>query len=273
MIMDVYHTCRIVVILVSLSIVLSSAGLLLRRDLFTEGNMLSRELIQSYRPFYQRRYMKPAGMFFNGKLFVLLLFVRLLLGLVIIVYASLGHVSLCLLIAGLLCQLLFIIRHEVALMGADQLTTLVLLAMTIAHINTASTFFPAVSLSFLSLLMAIGYTTAGLCKLKKKWLNGEELEQIMSTDVLGNAMLYRFLRKHRWAGIALSVFVCFAELLLGIAFLLPPGTCIVILCLGVVLHLGIGLFMGLNTFLPAFAATYPAILYTCIHGISLPTGI
>jgi hypothetical protein len=84
----------------------------------------------------------------------------------------------------------------------------------------------------------------------------------MSTQTFGNERLYRFLANNPQMAILASAAVYGGEILVAFAPWVPSPVGLMLLGSGLVFHLLVALTMGLNTFLFAFAAAYPAALYT-----------
>ena len=145
--------------------------------------------------------------------------------------------------------------------GGDYMTIVVLSAVSIAALfpNT-----PGVLLGCLwytSLHVCASYLIAGLVKLKNRdWRSGEALSAfIRSTIFLPNPRLERasengFLMK--LASLALILFeLSFPLALLGAEFAAGYA------CLGIIFHLGAFYVFGLNRFVFAWAAGYPALIF------------
>jgi hypothetical protein len=77
----------------------------------------------------------------------------------------------------------------------------------------------------------------------------------------GAAPADAFLRRHPALLPWLSRSVVAAECLFPLALVTPLPVSLALLAGGLAFHLLAAVFMGLNTFLWSFAATYPAILY------------
>ncbi|WP_139235723.1 hypothetical protein [Mucilaginibacter polytrichastri] len=119
-----------------------------------------------------------------------------------------------------------------------------------------------IALAFITAQALLAYGTSGFLKLTKAgWLNGTYVLEILKTSTFGNRKILDYFSKRIMLRFAASFIVVFGDILLSISVLFPPKICLCILLIGLCLHLGIAFVMGLNTFVWAFCATYPAIFY------------
>lgn len=157
-------------------------------------------------------------------------------------------------------RVLFVMRQQLGLDGADQMLLIVLLASGFGALlgNT-----PAGSgaVDYAALQLLLSYLIAGGAKaISPIWRSGNAIVGITGTIGYGHRWLHQLVSRNpllaRLVCLSVIVFECAAVplLLLGI-----KGAWIVIIG-GVCFHLGIAVVMGLNVFLWAFAATYPALL-------------
>lgn len=167
----------------------------------------------------------------------------------------------------LAAKLLFHVRATPLLQASDQYSLTCLLIAVPAealHSSAACT----VALLFLAGMAALSYGTAGFLKLTRRgWFDGSYARYVLSTASFGAPSLHRLYTRYP----ALAAFsggtMVLGECLLSAAALLPPGICAALLGFGVLLHLGLARVLGLNTYVWAFAALYPATYFvsTRIH--------
>lgn len=118
-------------------------------------------------------------------------------------------------------------------------------------------------LSFAGLLwgggqLAIAYCASGLTKLALPvWRSGRAMADSMAAYHFGHRHAHAVAR-HRGAALALSWGLMLAETLFPLALLAPPELLLGVLALFALFHLGMAVIMGLNTYIWAFAAAYPA---------------
>ena len=152
-------------------------------------------------------------------------------------------------------------RTRVGQDGADQMALLVLLALSVAMLVPTH----RVQLAACAFIAAEGlasYAIAGFAKLSELgWRDGSHLAAIFSTEVYGAKPFGDLLKRHRTLAMTLSVGFIFWECSVVFAMLAPRPIVFAYLAVGLLFHSMNALVMGLNTFLFAFAATYPATLY------------
>ncbi|MCF3102277.1 hypothetical protein IPZ58_11850 [Streptomyces roseoverticillatus] len=148
--------------------------------------------------------------------------------------------------------------------GADQVLriTFCVLLLTALH-PTAATM--RLALWFLALQAGLAYFSSGIHKLTSPvWLDGTGLTGVLRTRRYGHWRLGAALAAHpslaRWASRGVSL----AETLFPLVLIAPPSWLPAFLGLGVLFHLGCAVVMGLNCFVWAFTALYPAIAYAVL---------
>ena len=153
---------------------------------------------------------------------------------------------------------LFHLRARPALDAANQYSLMLLLVAVPAEYLRSNAAY-TIALVFLAGMAALSYGTAGFLKLTRRgWFNGSYARYVVSTACFGDPALFRLYTLHpSLAQISGSVMVA-GECLLAFAALTPPPACALLLGFGLLLHIGIARVLGLNTYVWAFAALYPA---------------
>ncbi|WP_371627565.1 hypothetical protein OG245_36175 [Streptomyces sp. NBC_01116] len=148
--------------------------------------------------------------------------------------------------------------------GADQILLLVFTVLTVTalHPHTSTM---RLSLYFLAAQSALAYLTAGLYKAASPvWRDGTALAGILGTRCFGNPHLAALAARHpgptAWAARGIIIF----EILFPLVLLTPPSALFLVLSAGALFHLACATTMGLNVFLWAFTATYPALAHTAL---------
>jgi hypothetical protein len=161
-------------------------------------------------------------------------------------------------------QYLIMRRDLFSVEGADQMTLIVLLACGLGELSAGAGALAAVS--FLAATTALAYFVAAIYKAAARpWVTGEALVTIVATTAYGHPVLRGPLLRHRRLGTAASVAVLLWESAFAVSVVAPRVVLLAVLVMGVSFHLGCGVVMGLNRFLWAFTATYPAVIY--LHGL------
>jgi hypothetical protein len=160
-----------------------------------------------------------------------------------------------------LSTLLLMLRTPYGNDGADQIGLITFSAAALAHLRPTTKVIVAV-LWFVTLQSCLAYLTSGIAKLAgSRWRDGTGLVGILATKTYGMRVLADALRRHRGVALVASWIVILGETLFPAVLIAPPSMILGFMVWGVVFHLGSAAVMGLNTFLWAFPATYPAIWY------------
>jgi hypothetical protein len=163
-----------------------------------------------------------------------------------------------------LSTLLLSWRREWGNDGSDQMLAIVLAAMFVGFGPFADGFLEVAALAFLCAQTCLAYGVAGTAKLLSPvWRSGRALALILDTSAYGHPRIAAVLQRHAGVGRLLTWSVVVAELAFGVGLvlLLPSPWAWGLLFWGLAFHAATAVFMGLNTFLWAFAATYPAFIY------------
>lgn len=145
--------------------------------------------------------------------------------------------------------------------GAEQFGVLMLAATALATLPVPSKERVTLAVIFVAAELALAYLTSGVAKLiSPVWRSGAALPLILNTSGHGHPWAAAFFRRHAafaFAGAwAVIIFECvFPALALG-----PPWLVISTLAVGVSFHVSCAIFMGLNSFLWSFPASYPALI-------------
>lgn len=161
-------------------------------------------------------------------------------------------------VAAVLCLLLEMKRHYFSVDGSDEMTLLCLTATCLSGFGDSSRY---VAL-FLAAELALAYTTAGAYKAASPfWQKGNALLHITRTKAFGQKQVSKLLHRYpllsRYSELALVLW----ESGFLIALIAPRPVLWFILAAGVIFHLSCAGVMGLNTFLWAFAAGYPCVIF------------
>jgi len=145
--------------------------------------------------------------------------------------------------------------------GSDQMETIVLagLCATVWLLPGK----PArLGMAFIAAESALSYGASGVSKLfSRAWMSGEAAFQIFNTYTYGNLFAASALRKYPYLARPACWLIIAYECAFPLCLILPWRISLAILCLGVCFHVFNALVMGLNKFVWAFVATYPALFY------------
>jgi len=147
--------------------------------------------------------------------------------------------------------------------GSDYMTVHVGLAVTVAHaVNQAPTWVDG-ALGWIAIQTLLSYAVAGGIKLRSRaWRDGTALQGFLQCDRYATPALLRALIAHPGVARAASVAVIAFELSAPAVFCLPSRTA-ALAWLGAALgfHVVNAWALGLNRFVFAWLAAYPAVLY------------
>jgi len=146
--------------------------------------------------------------------------------------------------------------------GSDQMTTLLLVTSFVCAGPFATPVTMAAGLVFIAAQGCLSYLAAGVAKLlSPTWRTGRAVGMIFSTGSYGEPRLAEMLDRFPWLSRVGSWSAMGMETLFPLCLVLPDPWRWIFLAWGASFHLQCAVVMGLNTFLWAFVATYPAILY------------
>jgi hypothetical protein len=259
---DVHLVLRATEVLAATGAVVTTAELFALRSALRDDGLLSWRAHRLYHPRLARSLERlRVGTLLSYPAVLVLLGIRLLAALSLIIAAVSGRFvgpPLYLLTA---LGLVFTLRNSSGNDGSDQMTLIVLVALSCAQLIDTQ-LAGQTSVIFIAAQSSLAYGTSGLLKAKERgWRDGTYVTEILATSSFGNRTLLRLFRTNYLVRVWSGRLVAYGDCLLCVAVLLPPQACVLALALGVCLHLGIAGVLGLNTFLWAFLATYPAVIY------------
>jgi hypothetical protein len=146
--------------------------------------------------------------------------------------------------------------------GAEHLMTSTLLVMGATFLSKTNMALEA-ALVFIAAQGVLEYASAGWTKLRdwKGWATGLYLTQVFASSNYGHPRVAQFLQSNPTICGILSISVIAVEVAVPCSLVLPWPIAEVLLLIALTFHIVTAVTMGLNTFVWAFAATYPAILH------------
>ena len=160
-------------------------------------------------------------------------------------------------------QFIFQLRMRYGGEGADQMTTLVMIAAAIAELGRPYPGVVAAAALFIGGQITLSYLASGTAKLfGESWRKATALPRIMNHYTYGSPLLRGFLVRNPLAARLLGLGVIAFQLTFWVFYLLPMPWALVYLAGGLAFHAAIALFMRLNLFLITFIGTYPCLLFT-----------
>ena len=152
--------------------------------------------------------------------------------------------------------------------GSDQMSALIFVALLVAAISPRNVIVAEAALAFIAIQTALSYFVAGIAKVAgPAWIRGSAAFLIFNTQSYGMPAVARTLHAAPMAGRLLTWSVVAFETAFPLVFLLGPKWCWIFLAWGLAFHVLNAVVMGLNSFLWAFGAAYPAVLF-CVYRVS-----
>jgi hypothetical protein len=122
------------------------------------------------------------------------------------------------------------------------------------------------SLWFIAIQGCLSYSVAGIAKaVSPVWRSGEAVRRILSTRTYGSSSSAALVRGRDGACMVLSWLLMLFECTFPLALAFGQTGFAVFAVLGICFHIANAVIMGLNTFVWAFVATYPAILFCAVR--------
>jgi hypothetical protein len=146
--------------------------------------------------------------------------------------------------------------------GSDQMFAILALVLLLCVHPWSTPFQLTAGLWFIATQSVLSYCAAGIAKVASaQWRSGEAVYRIFNTGSYGVGFVGQFLSSHQRMSYLLSAGVMVFETLFPLCLVLPFEFTLIFLGWGFLFHLLNAMIMGLNTFLAAFVATYPAVIF------------
>lgn len=258
--MSVDEALALVTRLASFAAVLASSESLVRLRCYREGGLMDWQVARLYQPWltygWLARVLERA---FDNRGLRWLLVARIAAALALIA-VPLGYA------AGALAGFLLVTTCALAVRcswghdGADQMMVVTFGPVTLAGLS-GSDGAAELALWFIAGQLVMAYFVAGVAKLSARgWRDGSALPAVFTTRIYGHAAAAGFLRRHPRLALAGAWGVIAFECLYPVVFFAPAPVVWSLLAASLAFHLAAAVLMGLNTFLWAFVAAYPALL-------------
>jgi hypothetical protein len=156
-------------------------------------------------------------------------------------------------------------RAPIGLDGSDQMSLLMFVAVAISKLFPGDVHVAEASLWFIAIQGCLSYFVAGIAKLiSPVWRSGEAVRRVLGTRTYGSRTSASLVRDREGVCIVLSWSVILFECSFPLALAFGVLGFAVFAVLGIFFHVANAVTMGLNTFIWAFVATYPAILFCAV---------
>lgn len=150
--------------------------------------------------------------------------------------------------------------------GSDQMSSLIFVSLLIASLTPSNAIVREAALAFIAAQAVLSYLVAGIAKAAGPvWRNGDATLLIFNTQGYGLESVARVLFAVPAAARLLTWTVVVMECTFPLVFVAGPRWCWIFLGWGLAFHLLNAVVMGLNSFLWAFGAAYPAIIFCLLR--------
>lgn len=254
----------------AVGVVIASLESLVRPETMSDTGLCSWRVHQlANKWFINSHFQSTVGWFLEYPRVLSLVAVRLACATALLIGLGGSNITRAILaIVIVLISFLLTVRSTYGRDGADQMLFLTFITLAIAH-SFGSPVAQYVALWFLAAQACLSYFTAGFAKLVSPiWRGGAALPGIFGTDIYGHMWVRTALARYPMLAKFGSWSLISLECTFPLALLGLPTLTITLLFAGAIFHLSAAVFMRLNTFLWAFIATYPAVLY-CSGAIKL----
>lgn len=244
--------------LIGVAIIFQTIELLQIRTTFSDTGVWSWNDLRKEFRIFSGLNQRMLDFFLNYRNFLCLLFIRLLLAI-----SLLFHSNVFILAILLFSTIMIGLRWRGTFNGgSDYMTILVLSALTVDSLAVHSYKISLAVLWYLAIQVSTSYFIAGLVKIRRQnWRNGTALSCFVASTIYKEDKLSNLIKDKKSIAVILSWLLFLFELGFPIA-LLSPNISLVFLILAVAFHVGNFYIFGLNRFVFAWMACYPA-LYFC----------
>ncbi|MGH7801231.1 MAG: hypothetical protein ACREOW_11505 [Thermodesulfobacteriota bacterium] len=262
--LDYELAIRLVECLAAVGVIISSAEFLSNRGIFDDTNFMGWKVAQLHHPILRK---EPLGKFLtlvNKNIIVYFLIVARILAAVALFFASYQqHLLRFIFDATIAFSLMaLMVRATYGRDGANKMMLIIFVAISISLVS-GSKLATMACLFIIAGQACLSYFATGFAKANsQRWRKGKALIDIMSTSLWGNQNIAKMLVTRKWLALLITYSIITFESSFPLVLLVPSQIVLLFLSLGVLFHLANAFVMGLNYFVWAFVATYPAVLYT-----------
>jgi hypothetical protein len=247
--------------LAAIPVIMSAAELLLRREALGTGGFLDFEILGLLKGSIGSHDTTLARLFrlsMRRGPYVAVLVAQILSAAALVVVPR--SVLLVAVTTGL--YVLMTKRNHLSNDGSDDMVVVVLVASALAMLGS-SAFVREAWAVFLTGQLLLAYFVSGISKAQSDiWWRGDATTAVLRTRIFGHRRYARLLSRHPTGAVLLTRLTFIFEVLVPAALFAPRPIFLWALAVALVFHLGCALAMGLNTFVWAFAACYPAALWS-----------
>ena len=263
--MDLDLTYTLILILASTGVLIASAELLTLRAEFADGGLFDWNVLRTLsratisigtdrsRHLVSHSFFSPA---LGG---------RALAALLLIIFSNNSGLSTVCVLVVIAVSIALYWRAPIGLDGSDQMSLITFVGVAIYKLFPGDVHIAQASLWFIAIQGCLSYFVAGIAKVfSPVWRSGEAVRRILSTRTYGSSVAANLVSGRHAICVVLSWLLMLFECSFPLALAFGKTGFAIFAVLGILFHITNAVIMGLNTFVWAFVATYPAILFCAI---------
>jgi Vitamin K-dependent gamma-carboxylase len=256
-------TYRLILILASVGCLIASLELLALREQFEDGGLFSWDVLRTISRATLSLGTGRSKEWISHPLFVpAVTGARALAVLVLIFFSNYHALSTVCVLVTIAAGMVMFLRAPVGLDGSDQMSLITFVAVAIYKLFPGDVHVAQASLWFIAIQGCLAYFVAGIAKvISPVWRSGEAVRRILGTRTYGSGKVASLVSGRDGVCVVLSWFLMLFECTFPLALAFGKTGFAVFAVLGIMFHVTNAVIMGLNTFVWAFIATYPAILF------------
>lgn len=262
--LDLETTYRLVALLAACGIAVTTTEFLVNWREYREDGMYSWSIARERRVLIAHpRLSRTVELFLDVPGFWCVLALRLIAALTVVAAVAIfGTLPPAAVVLLLVTTLAVAFRHSYGMDGSDQMSSILVIALTLYCLSPTNRIVALAAIWFVALQSCLSYFASGVAKVvSQKWRSGTAVFEVLNTASYGRRDVARLLGDAPRIARLLNWSVVVFECAFPLALIAGGRVALVFFAGGLLLHVGIALCMGLNSFLWAFVATYPAVLY------------
>ena len=264
--MDPETTYALIVILASIGVFIASVELLTLKGEFEDGGLFSWDVLRTVsRATLSVGTGRPRQLISHPFFVPAVTGARALAALILIFFSNNYALSTACVFAIIAASIVMYWRAPLGLDGSDQMSLITFVAVAIYKLFPGDVHVAQASLWFIAIQGCLSYFVAGIAKvISPVWRSGEAVRRILGTRTYGSRRSAALVSGRDGVCVALSWLLMLFECTFPLALAFGKTGFAVFAVLGVFFHITNAVIMGLNTFVWAFVATYPAILFCAV---------
>ncbi len=244
--------------ILAVAVVLQSVELIqMRKEAYSSDGVWSWSVLRAEYLGYPRPLLKAFDWLMDESGFTSILIARIILALSLFWFPHFVTALLLLLATTLVC-----VRWRGSFNGgSDYMTMVILTGVCVARAGNEPRKLIEAGLAYIAIQLCLSYFIAGVVKLKvQDWRSGSALVRLMEAGAYGIPRSAREFASKPGVAFTAAWGVMFFEILFPLS-LLGSGFAAIFLGAGIFFHLVNYYFLGLNRFVFAWTAAYPALLF------------